>query len=267
MGWKHGVISKQLYRPDARLHRLTLYKLSGSSKTWTFFLLSLSGSALIAPYLANVAHSNISINSDPAKTASSFGKYGPLIHHVPQLISLALTSVYGSGYSDVAHFSIYKSLMRTFTNACPVLRHLEIALPLDNVERDTGGMSRDIANFLLSFSSLTTLVLDMATYELVPKDSILKHSETLERLGVEGHEINRPNSYKLVDLVAIIQACSKLKELAVHTDIPVLYTWSTLCHDLLQPAAGPSIDDVIPIAILVSTKCDPNVETTLWALG
>jgi hypothetical protein len=23
MGWKHGVISNQLYRPEARLHRLT----------------------------------------------------------------------------------------------------------------------------------------------------------------------------------------------------------------------------------------------------
>jgi hypothetical protein len=164
--------------------------------------------------------------------ANLFGNLDPMVLTVIELIDCVDTQ------------PLLNSLAKSFTDNCPALYRFVLELPVNTVERDAGGVGRDVGNFLLSFAGLHTLMLGMSTYALVVKESIVKHAKTPVRLGVNAHHSNSSRYYKQPDLVTILQSCSKLEELAIHIDTPVPACWTTLCHNLLGQ---------FPVAMLVSS--------------
>jgi hypothetical protein len=182
--------------------------------------------------------------------------YAKTFRHIDPMV---LTSIWLLQCFDVQ--PLLRSLARFSKNARPTLIYLEIELPDDTVERDVdvGGVSRDTIDLLLSFCGLESIVLSMATFPLVSKEGIVKHAATLQLLVADAHHTNVSRHCNVSDLVAILDACSRLKELAVHIDLPVPATWTKLCHNIFEPAAGQSVADVTCVALLKAIAAHPRL--------
>ncbi|KAF2134319.1 hypothetical protein P153DRAFT_428120 [Dothidotthia symphoricarpi CBS 119687] len=111
----------------------------------------------------------------------------------------------------------------------PALRTLEIYVSGD--PRKGKEVVLAMERFLLSFSGLTALFLDMFAIELVSKESIINHAQSLTELGVCSSQAFLPTHHSIADLTAILEACPELTQLALDLSPGYLGAWHELCQD------------------------------------
>jgi hypothetical protein len=100
------------------------------------------------------------------------------------------------------------------------------------------------------------------TYSLVPHTCIVKHAATLTALAIGVHQTNMVTHHLPARLTYILNACSKLEELAVHINIPIVKRYDSLCNGILQPPASHLGRDIIAVSLLKIIASHP----TLYAL-
>ena len=126
-------------------------------------------------------------------------------------------------------------LIRALTAACatetPALRVLQIYLPFQRQEPEEG-ILKDIGDFLLSFSGLEELSMQLEDYGMVSKTSIINHKATLQVLLISCWS-GAPIRLAAAELNDILLQCTSLEQLALSLDIGAQDPWIDMCRDSL----------------------------------
>jgi hypothetical protein len=108
-------------------------------------------------------------------------------------------------------------LSKYFSNNSGMLSAIRIVHLLSAEDGDIETMIA-IENLLKVSPELHSIELALNNFQVLSKDSILPHKETLYSLMVDTREYDIPRYYKPEDLKEIVQACQKLQYIAI--DMP-----------------------------------------------